>query len=438
MSNYHSHMPSPEQYLRSLENQPELPRSPKGKWWKKVAAIMCLIAGLLALYVAINLLRLSSNPFAFDRLKGESQGRVNILLLGVGDPGHAGQNLSDTNMVVSINTRDKQVAMISLPRDLRVYLPGHGYGKLNLAHAQGGPDKSRQVVEQTLGIPIHYYAKVNFTGLREVVDAVGGVNINVTEALYDPEYPCDNNQYRNCGMTIKKGQQHMDGKTALKYVRCRKGNCGDDFGRAKRQQEVLLAVREKALSLGTLANPVKINELSVALGDNIDTDLSVSNGVSLAKMAKEIGPDRTFSIVFSLDDGGFLSSSAGDLVPIGGSFADIQAFVKDVFKLGPIWIEDASLAIENGTSTPGLGARVRDQISDEGYRVTVQRLTNAPQISTASQIIDYSGGKKPHTVRYLEALLGVKAVAAQTRNPQVDIKVVVGEDYAARTPAQQE
>jgi LCP family protein required for cell wall assembly len=430
------HMPSPQQYLASLEadqiQQPYGPSKPKRAWIKKLVVVGLLIAFLMLAYTVINFLRLSANPFSFGALKGEKEGRINVLLLGVGDPGHAGQNLSDTNLVVSINTRDKQMALISVPRDLRVSIPGFGYGKINQAHSNGGASVSKQVVEQTLGIPIHYYARANFTGLKEAVDAVGGVEIDVKETLYDPEYPCEKNQYRSCGMTIRKGRQQMNGETALRYVRCRKGNCGDDFGRALRQQEVLLAVRQKALSAGTLLNPVKLNELSTALGDNIETDLSVNNAISLAKIAREIPSGETFNIVFSLEPGGFLASRGGDLVPEAGSYGSIQAFTKEVFRLGPIWSENPNIVIENGTSTAGLAGKLRDRIVNEGYRINILRLTNALADSQASQIIDYSGGKKPHTVRYFESILGVTSARSEQLNSQnADVKIILGSDFEA-------
>jgi LCP family protein required for cell wall assembly len=435
-------MPTPEQYLASLEDSPSAggrpPRNTR-KIIKRVAIVLVLLAAATGAYIFLNLLRFSANPFDFGKLRGEGEGRINILLLGVGDPGHAGEKLSDTNMVVSINTRDNQIAMISLPRDLRVRIPGHGSNKINQAHAYGGIPLAQEVVEATLDIPIHYYARANFSGLREAVDAVGGIEIDVKESLYDPEYPCDKNPSRNCGMRIKKGLQAMDGATALRYARCRKGNCGDDFGRALRQQEVLQAVRKKAMSASTLINPSKLNQLASALGDNIKTDLSINNLVRLGNMAKDIPQDRTINVVFSNQPTGFLTGTSGgsDLVPIGGTFEEIQKFVAEVFKLGPIWTEQPKLAIENGTTTSGLGQQLKAQIVDSGYAIQVVSLANALTRDFAtSQIVDYTGGKKPNTIRYLEELLGVKATAPEkpVRFPASDIKVILGSNYTPATP----
>lgn len=297
-----------------------------------------LIIGLTGVYVLINFLRFSVNPFDFRPLKGEAEGRINILVLGVGDPGHAGQQLSDTNMIVSINTQTNQVAYISVPRDLRVRIPGYGYGKINQANSDGGVTLSEQVAEQTFGVPIDYYAVADFTGLKEAVDAVGGVDINNKEQLYDPEYPCDNNQYKSCGFLLKPGQYHMNGALALKYARCRKGTCGNDFGRALRQQEVLQQVKSKALSAGTLINPLRLNSLSQAVGDNIKTDLSVNQLIKLSKLIKATDQNPSISYVFSTEkDGLLVSDPAGssDLLPLGGTYAPLAERVQTIFTNPP-------------------------------------------------------------------------------------------------------
>ena len=428
------HMPTPDQYLASLGGDtPPDKGSRRRRIIKRTLLVLFLLGVATASYILFNLFKLSVNPFSFGKLRGEAEGRINILVLGVGDPGHAGEKLSDTNMVVSINTRDKQVAMISLPRDLRVRIPGYGYGKINRAHSEGGVKLSKNVVENTLDIELHYYGKANFTGLKDAVDAVGGVEIDVKESLYDPLYPCDNNPSRSCGWRIKKGRQHMDGATALRYARCRKGNCGNDFGRALRQQEVLQAVRKKALSLSTLFNPAKLNQLSSALGKNIETDLSINNLITLANMMKEMGPDRTANVVFSTEADGFLKEGGGsDLIPRDSDFEEIQAFVKDIFKLGFIWAEHSTLVLQNGTATSGLASSLRRQLADGGHNLKITRVGNALKRDyTQSQIIDYTGGKKPHTLRYLEGLLGVKAIPPPktTPYPPADFEIIVGADY---------
>ncbi|HVE80809.1 MAG TPA: LCP family protein [Candidatus Dormibacteraeota bacterium] len=387
-----------------------------------------------AVFVLLNLFKTSVNPFSFGLLRGELDGRVNIMLLGVGDPGHAGETLTDTNILMSVNTRTKQVSTVSIPRDLRVALPKGGYGKINQAHSKGGIPGAEEVFEETLGVPVHYYVRANFTGLRQAVDAVGGIDIEVKESLYDPEYPCDKNQYRSCGFRLAKGQQHMNGTTALKYVRCRKGNCGDDFGRAQRQQEVMQAIRAKATGLDTITNPYRLGKLIAATGSNIKTNLSVNNILRLNDLTKDTAQDQMIGVVLSLQPDGFLVSSktSSDLVPRGNDFDDIHSFVQKIFSLGPVWTEHPTLQIENGTTTMGTAGQVKSKIERDGYTINVTGLANALKRDyTATQIIDYTGGKKKHTIAYLEKLLGVKAVPPPTpvKVPLADFRVIVGTDF---------
>ena len=408
--------------------------------WKRFFIFLGVALGIFAIGVAIfllvNLFKVTGNPFSFGALKGERDGRVNIMMLGVGDPGHDGEKLSDTNMILSVDTRNKQVAIISIPRDLRVKIPGYGYSKINNAHAQGGIEGAKEVYEDTFGIPIHYYVKANFTGLKQVVDAVGGVDVENKTMLYDPEYPCDKNQYKMCGFKLAPGQHHLDGATALKYARCRKGTCGDDFGRAERQQQIMESVRERATSAGVLANPVALGKLVNAAGDNIDTDMSINNVLRLNELTKDMDKSKTIRVVFNIDEGGFLVSSgnSSDLLPKGGSFDDIQAFVKSVFKYGPIWMEKPTIIVENGTTTPGVAGALQKQFDKDGYNLSVLALTNALQRDyTQTKIIDYTNGQKPNTINYLQGLLKVQATPPEkpVKTPPADIVIILGSDYAS-------
>jgi LCP family protein required for cell wall assembly len=388
--------------------------------------------------------KISTNPFNFStKLKGESEGRVNILLLGVGDPGHDGETLADTNMVVSLDTKNNKVAMISVPRDTRVFIPSEGYVKINNAHAIGqaktppkGIELAQKTVEDTLGIPIQYYVRANFSGLKDAVDAVGGIEVDVKEPLNDPEYPCDKNQYKSCGFKISAGPTKMDGSTALKYARCRKGTCGDDFGRAIRQQEVLQAVRTKAVSSETLTDPKKLASLIDAAANNISTNMSLSEIQRAYELSKKVPTENITSIVFSTNPNGFLKQdpSSSDLLPVGGNFDEIKKFVKEIFTVGALWSEDAKIIVENGTATVGLAGKFEAKLANAGVPIQILAIQNATTKDySTSQIIDYSGGKKPQTIKYLEDLLGVKATlpaeASKSTGSQ-DITVILGSDYA--------
>lgn len=428
-------------YQDELESPPKpaRPRRNYVKWLKRLAIVAVVIGAAIGAYLFFNLSKVSVNPFGFGKLKGESEGRTNIMMLGVGDPGHAGEKLSDTNIILSVDTRNNKVALIGIPRDLQVDIPNYGESKINNAYAQGGIKGAKQTYEESFGVPIHYYVKANFTGLKEVVDAVGGIEVDNKENLYDPEYPCDRNQYRSCGFRLAAGKQKLDGNTALKYVRCRKGTCGNDFGRAERQQQVMQAIRDKALSVGTLANPVALGRLVSAAGNNIETDLSVRNLMRLQELTSGLDQSRTTNVVFNLEPDGFLVSSTGssNLVPAAGDFDLIQRFVKNIFTFGPIWKEHTKLVIQNGTATQGVAGELQDQLEGKGYPLGLETVTNALKRDyTTTQIIDYSGGQKPHTVAYFKNLLKVEPTTPEALGlPKSfsagEVVIILGTDYAA-------
>lgn len=415
-------------------------KHPNRHHWKRAfkwLAITILVLGVAAaIFVIINLFKVTSNPFGFGKLKGEAQGRTNIMMLGVGDPGHAGEKLSDTNILLSVDTRNNKVAIIGIPRDTRVFTSGTRYSKINNVHADGGVKASKKAFEDNFGVPIHYYVKANFSGLEEVVDAVGGVDVDNPTALRDVEYPCPNNPNRQCGYRLAAGKHTLNGAQALQYVRCRKGTCGDDFGRAQRQQQVMQSIRDKASSAGTLANPLSLGRLVKAAGNNIDTDLSVNNLMRLHEITKSAGKDSIYNIVFNLEEDGFLAASrdSSDLVPASGDYEDIQEFVRNVFKFGPIWTEHPTVLIQNGTTTPGLGAALETKIELDGQYIKVGGVTNAlTRDYPNSQIIDYTNGKRTHTVKYFKDILKVPNTTPPTtvRNAPADIVIILGADYAA-------
>lgn len=421
------------------------PRPGKRKWWKRLLIVLGIVAVLGGLaFVAFtlrNVIKVAPNFFKFEqKLKGEDEGRVNILLLGVGDPGHDGATLSDTNILVSINTRDKKVAMTSIPRDTRVKIPGYGTSKINNANAYGDTDLAKKTVENFLDVPIHYYVKTDFTGLKQSVDAVGGIDVDNKTLLSDPEYPCDKNQWRSCGFRLAAGKQRLDGTTALKYARCRKGTCGDDFGRAARQQEVLTQVRTKAVSLGTIVNPAALTGLIQAAGDNIKTDLSIGEMMRLNDLTKDSSSDQFINFVLSIKPNGFLTNApdgSSDLVPVDSTLTSLQAFEKDIFRLGPILQEEPTIVIQNGTATVGLGVKLESAISKQALPITILEVTNALKKDyVATQLLDYTKGGKPNTKAVLEGLLKVTATNPETQPkvPGQDFVLIIGTDYANYLP----
>jgi LCP family protein required for cell wall assembly len=351
--------------------------------------------------------------------KSEAEGRVNILLIGVGDAGHAGATLADTLIVASIDPESKDVAMLSLPRDLYVPIPNFGKDKINSSHAYGelkrsgeGPNLAKEVVSKVLDVPIHNYIRVDFTGFKKSVDVLGGISMNVEQSLSDSSYPCDKDERLACGFSIKAGTQTMNGAIALKYARCRKGNCGNDYGRAARQQAVLLKMREKALEMSTLTNPAKLAGIIDTVGEHVRTDFNNDEINRLAAILRDIKSDSVRSKVV---DGETEKLVMGDniggasvVIPTegDGQFGRIQDFAHSLFVDRHLVDENVPITIIDATGRPNSTESVASLL--KGYHYNIVDVRKAEKQSQ-TEIIDTTNGKAKYTRRYLESRYGVNA-----------------------------
>lgn len=281
----------------------------------------------------------------------ETDGRTNILLLG-SDQRKTGpiqqSKLTDTILVASIGKLDHDVVLISVPRDLWVKTPGGIETKINAVYTYEDAPGIKSVIEQTLGTPIHYYAVINFEIFKDTIDTLGGIDVNVENSFIDTQYPVegkegasDSERFQTVSFTA--GQQTMNGETALKYVRSRHGNNNEegDFARSKRQQNVIMAIKQKALSAETVLNPVKLKGLYDTYATNVDTDIQFTDIQSFYLLSQKIQFDKVNSIVLDdrsmADKGGLLYSPADNslyggayvLIPKSGDYSQIRAYVQE-------------------------------------------------------------------------------------------------------------
>ncbi len=383
------------------------------------------------------------------RLKGEGDGRINILVLGIGGQGHEAPTLSDTIIVMSIDPKTKDAAMLSIPRDLYVKIPSARNNKINAANAYGGPELAEKVVSNIIGVPIHYYVQVDFSGFRQAVDAVGGIDVNVPATIYDPKYPCDNERGGYCAFSLKAGNQHMNGTIALRYARSRKGSASGDYDRAARQQLIIGALKRKTMEISTLTNPIKLSGLFDSVGGHVKTDMQPNEITKLAKIAADVDISKIVQKVLDTSDGdSFLVDATGRAgfeaagsiaVPRRGSFdyTDIQDFVKDIFVDHYITDDNARVEVQNGSGLAGVAAQVVKSLKAAHYNV-LEPLT-APHLYAKTVIYDYTRGKKPYTINYLERRFGVKATRVPSPAPTIDatgkavvspeIRIILGSDH---------
>ncbi len=351
-------------------------------------------------------------------LAGEKQDRINFVILGMGGPGHNGPYLSDTIIVASFKPSTKSASIFSLPRDMIVPLHKNDYRKINSIYAIGqtddynGGELTKEVLSKTLDIDIHYFAAVDFNGFTEIVDAIGGIEVNVETSFTDNQFPDANYGYQE--ISFEAGEQEMDGLTALRFARSRHGNNGEgsDFARSKRQQKIIMAIKDKVTSFNTLINPKKITDLFSLFNKYTTTDLEPWEAVKLVHMSK--GIDTQNIIHQSIDDrpGGYLKAGFSEqgayiLQPITGNYEQIQLLVKNIFELEELSEENAKIIIQNGTDIPGMALEAVNHLNQIGYNVL--RYGNAPEQDKITTVIYNYTDNKPKTEESLEAIFQSKS-----------------------------
>jgi LCP family protein required for cell wall assembly len=336
--------------------------------------------------------------------------------------------------------------MLSLPRDLWVEIPGFGVDKINQAHffgevfeyPGGGPALAIETVEAALGIKIDYFATVNFDAFVEGVDQIGGIDIDVAETINDNKYP--DNCYGYEPFFIGQGEQHLDGQTALKYARTR-ATFGGDVDRANRQQQVVMAVRDKILRLDMIPQLLtRAPELWRIFQDNIRTDLTLNQALQLALLAEKISAANIRTEVIDYEY--VYSETAPDgqqvLVPIR---ENIRALRDDLFAptaiptptfdhlLEAMQQEEARIAISNGTHIFGLAAATESYLAEYNFEIVEIGNADSPEYQT-TQIIDY--GSHPNTTIYLVRLMGIPPLNIKPGTDtegDYDILIILGDDW---------
>ncbi|HDQ22799.1 MAG TPA: LytR family transcriptional regulator [Candidatus Uhrbacteria bacterium] len=377
-------------------------------------------------------------------LLGEAEDRINILLLGMGGLGHPGPFLTDTMILVSIKPSENKVAMVSIPRDLSVPMPGYGWRKINFANHYGeakdpgnGSKFAAEVVAKTFNLPIHYYIRLDFSGFETLIDELGGIKIHVDNSFIDYQFPTDNFGYQT--VSFQEGWQKMDGETALNYARSRHGTNGEnsDFARSKRQHKVLEALKDKALSFSTFLSYKKISALMDLYQENVSTNMQVWEIFEFLKIAKKIEKENINNIVLDNRPGSPLYSTiineAYLLLPKDMTFYELQQIVKYAFEpekeIKPK--EQVKVEIQNGTRIEGLAYRTSVDLKNKGYKVV--KIGNATvQNYEKTVIYDLTQGKKEGILEELVSNLGANVSTNNQTAPKtisdIDFLIILGPD----------
>lgn len=379
--------------------------------------------------------------------------RVSVLVMGLDYRdwvANEGAPRTDTMILLTVDPLARTAGILSIPRDLWVNIPGgFNYERINTAYSLGeaykypdggGPGLAMATVEELLGVPIDYYAQIDFGAFVRFIDEIHGIKIDVKEKMkVDPLG--DNNV-----KTLRPGVQTLNGELALAYARTRKTE-GGDFDRAQRQQQVILAIRDRILSADILPTLIRnAPSLYQELSTGVHTNLTLEQVIKLAWLAQQIPEENIKRGVIGPPDQVLLVKSPdGDdvLKPISEKIRELRDSI--FFEAGPaspvanmqpsevIQAENAKLTVLNGTATAGLAARTSDYLKGLGYNVS--ETGNAEQIYANTTLFDYTG--KPYTLKFLSQQMNISPNRIFSRydpTSPVDVVLILGNDWAANNP----
>ena len=394
--------------------------------------------------------------------------QVNVLMLGMGGYENDAPFLTDSIMAITIDPTSNRVMMASIPRDLTVHMnlqsnPNRVWvQKINAAYevpytdiiccvasqytgANGGGYAAEHEVGKVTGLSFDRYVAIDFVAFRDMVDALGGVDVCLSTRLDDIEYPDYSGGYHP--IHFAAGCQHLNGEQALEIARSRHAiqpEQSSDFGRAKRQQDIMQAIKKKATTVNGFA---KAPALLSALQKNVHTDMTLSDMKAIYDWGKNLPDSSIVHVAITAPSGAAagnlldygdcgLGAGTSQLCPDDPSFAMIHKYLGSVLIDPKTLGERAPVQVVSGANNYfyGLGDRVTTMLDPTGLQLNdpvVQRAT------ATTVILDYSGGKFPLTTKWLESFFGASVVSASPTSPApasgqqtYGLVVVVGRDFA--------
>ncbi len=343
--------------------------------------------------------------------------RVRLLILGV-DEREQDVGRSDTLMLATLNPTTKQAAILSFPRDMWVHIPGRSEDKICHAYNRGGVELSQETVEALLGIDVDYYARIDFSGFKDIVDVLGGVDIDVEKKMdWD-------DRRGNLHIHLTPGLQHMDGEDAMGYVRYRSDS---DYERIKRQQHFLNALMEQKL---TARNIPRLVRLVPRIADAVDTDLSEPELLALVNLLREMGLASVRGATVPVRDGDDPHRYRSYLIRTECN--EVLAYLSEHLDGEPA--APCALEVRNGSGLEGVAADAADRLTGKNFTVALTENWDSFDIRTTQ--VRYKRGSL-HTAEWVTKILGCGEAVAETDSLEyyernAPLRVVLGSDYVPR------
>jgi LCP family protein required for cell wall assembly len=347
-----------------------------------------------------------------------------------GETEQAGGDLTDSMMIASLDPINMKLTLLSIPRDLWVDPAGYWPMKINAVYESAemralsqnpknlsaaenaGFKEVCNIVQQYLGVQMNYYAMIEFSAFQQAVDTLGGINVTLSQSYSDPTMLIGSKY-----LYLPAGTSHLDGAWALGYARSRHGAARGDFDRGEHQQQVLVGIKDKVMTLGTYSNPVKVSDLLGTFGDRVHTNISITDMMRIYDIIKKMPDSAITHVDLDQTPGAVVTTgmigNQSVVYPLAGvnDYTAVQAFVRTNLKDGFLTKENASVIVLNGTTKPDLASQEASVLKGYGYRVIATG--NAPkQNLTATILIDNTRGVDKYTRHYLEQRLGTSAVSS--------------------------
>jgi LCP family protein required for cell wall assembly len=394
-----------------------------------------------------------------EALAWDGKSRVNILLLGLDasdqrDLTEPGPRMSDTMILITIDPLSQTLGALSIRRDLWVNVPGYDYHKINKAHfigeafnlPGGGAGLAVKTVEEFLGVPIHFYAKVDFDTFVKVIDEIQGVKVNVTERILADWDGDGNNTW------LEPGTYTLPGVAALAYARYRGGDDGD-IGRGARQMQIITAIRDRILDFNMLPGLIaSAPAIYKDVSDGVQTNMSFDQAVQILVLITQIPRENfnTYNITYEMAEPTTVSTFDEGTQYILRPFPEKiralrdQVFATDGVAAAPIvtgnedplklaMAENARISLYNGTASGGLAEETQAYLLNQGLNVI--EIGSASEGYTYTTIVVYNS--TPYTLAYLAEITNVPSTRIFNKydpNKNTDIIVFLGSDWASDNP----